>query len=237
MKIKRTLNTIIALVILIILIFIIKYFRYEYDYELRTTYKSSTDIPGVGGILGILVVMLFIFYIIPQIWRKTKTEKIIANGKGNELDELFEAYKLNIFTKGEYELKKEELLEKINEIEIEEDYNRNEKERIQKAIKKLTELKNKKLITENEFNIKKEEIIPKKLTLDELNYLVESYEFDKVNTSEFLNQNFKPSTESLNYEDLFLIINNQQSFQIGRIFQVYCELKKEIKNTNANTVY
>ena len=231
---KKIFKTIVSIIFLIILIYLAKYFLYETNFELKNSYKSSEELPGIGGFYGVIILLAFLFYIIPSIWRKTKTEKIIEKGLENELTELSEAYKLDLFTKSEYENKKDELLAKSEiKTENEKDINQIEKERINNSLIKLEELKAKKLITEKEYSEKKSLLIPKKLSIDEINELVKDCKFKDENISEYLGEEFHPKIENLNYSDLVSILENAKEYQISRVFQAYTQIKK----TNANTVH
>lgn len=237
----KILKTFLSIIILFILIVFSKYLNYEIKYELRNNFESFLDVPGIGGLLGVCVILFFLYYI-TSIWRKTKSQKIIDLGKGDELKKLDEAFKLNILNKDEYELKKNQLLKKSveeqvkqNDLELEHDYYENEKERIEKSLKSLNDLKNENLISEKEYEEKKDELIPRKLTIEEIEKLVEICEFHKIDSEEYLNKKFYPETKDLEYEDLYYIINNQIKYRGERIYQVYIQLKNITKSSISNT--
>ncbi len=138
---NKILKTLFTIILWIILIYICKYFQYETNIHLKNNFRNPEEVPGIGGIFGIVISALFIFYLIPSIWRKSQNERIIELGKEEELNELNEAFKLNLLSKDEYEGKKSQLLKdsiksekKEKEQNEQRDYFENEKERIESSL-------------------------------------------------------------------------------------------------------
>mgnify|MGYP007006687617 CR=1 FL=1 len=158
-------------------------------------------------------------------------------GLEKEANDLFEAYELNLITKREYEKKIDKLLidSKTKDEQLEnKDYRQIEIDRLNKSLEKLVGLKNKGLINNEEFEEKKLKLFPKTIDIIELEDLVKSYDFDKIDTSIYEKEILNPKIELLDYKKLMTILNENKDYRVDVVFQAYKELKKRLKNTTNN---
>lgn len=155
---NRFLNTVFIIFLGLILVSMFKYFHFLKQPEfIQVQYQSFASYPGVGGILSMLTITGAMFLVI-NIWKKTKEEKLIENGKENEVQKIKKLFLEGLLTEKEVDKKYDILL---NELKIEtEVINRKLKsERENELIEQLSKLKNQGLLTETEFELKKEQVL------------------------------------------------------------------------------
>lgn len=155
---NRFLNTVFIIFLGLILISMFKYFHFLKQPEfIQLQYQSFVSYPGVGGILSMLTITGAMFLVI-NIWKKTKEEKLIENGKENKVQKIKKLFIEGLLTEKEVEKKYDILL---NELKIEtEGINKKLKsKRESELIEQLAELKDQGLLTETEFKLKKEQVL------------------------------------------------------------------------------
>ena len=135
-----------------------KYFHFLKQPEsIRDKYQSFLSYPGVGGTLSVLTLTSAIFIII-NIWKKTKEEKLLKNGKKNEVEKIKNLFTEGLLTEKEVNEKFDILLNELENEKKEHD-SISEINKTNELINKLSELKEKGLLSENEFELKKEQVI------------------------------------------------------------------------------
>lgn len=155
---KRFLNTVFIIFLGLVLISMFKYFHFLKQPEfIQVQYQSFVSYPGVGGILSMLTITGAMFLVI-NIWKKTKEEKLIENGKENKVQKIKKLFTEGLLTEKEVDKKYDILL---NELKIEtEGINKKlRSKRESELIEQLSELKDQGLLTETEFKLKKEQVL------------------------------------------------------------------------------
>lgn len=163
---NKILNTILIIFFGLILSSMFKYFHFlkQPDY-IRDNYQSFLSYPGVGGILSILTLTSAMFIVI-NIWKKSKEEKLLNNGKLNEVEKIKNLFTEGLLTEKEVNEKFDILLNDLKNEKREFD-NIAKINKTNELIRKLSELKEQGLLTENEFEEKKEQVISGKLIKSE----------------------------------------------------------------------
>jgi hypothetical protein len=155
---NRILNTILIIFLGLILSSMFKYFHFlkQPDY-VRDNYQSFLSYPGVGGVLSVVTLTGAMFLII-NIWKKSKEEKLIKDGKVKEIEKIKKLFAEGLLTEKEVNEKFDILLNELKK-EKEEFDMQTETKRKNELINQLSELKEKGLLTETEFELKKEQVI------------------------------------------------------------------------------
>ncbi|MBB1151299.1 SHOCT domain-containing protein [Myroides sp. NP-2] len=155
---NKFLNTVFIIFLGLILVSMFKYFHFLKQPEfIQDQYQSFVSYPGVGGILSILTITGAMFLVI-NIWKKSKEEKLIESGKENEVEKIKKLFAEGILTEKEVHNKFDILLTELKK-ETEENDLKAKSKRENELIGQLAELKNKGLLTETEFELKKEQVL------------------------------------------------------------------------------
>jgi len=155
---NKFLNTVFIIFLGLILVSMFKYFHFLKQPEfIQDQYQSFVSYPGVGGILSILTITGAMFLVI-NIWKKSKEEKLIESGKENEVEKIKKLFAEGILTEKEVHNKFDILLTELKK-ETEENDLKAKSKRENELIEQLAELKNKGLLTETEFELKKEQVL------------------------------------------------------------------------------
>lgn len=156
---KRILNTMLVIFLALVLSSMFKYFHFLKQPEfIRDNYNSFLSYPGVGGILSIIT-LTGAMYFITDIWKKSKEEKLLKNGKDKQVEKIKKLYREGLLTEKEVNEKFDILLIRLKEEKEKEEFdNEIETKRKREILKQLLELKEQGLLTEREFDVKKEQI-------------------------------------------------------------------------------
>jgi len=155
---NRILNTIFIIVCALIISLRIKYVHFtELHHSISDNYNSFVSYPGVGGPLSVLTLTIAMFLII-NIWKKSKEDNLLKNGKEKEVKKIKELYGEGLLTEKEVNEKFDLLLNKLKK-ENENSDKQIETKRKNELINQLTELKDNGLLTEAEFELKKEQVL------------------------------------------------------------------------------
>ncbi len=207
--------------------------------DVKQFYNSFWDFKGRGGVFGNLTIVIIIGLII-KVWKKSTEEKLIKYGYKNEVDSLRNLYLEGISTQYEFEEKLKKLLDEHNiksQYENQEKLDFEQKERINNLLNQIESLKNKGLIDELEFIIKKAEInsveveIPSKRILDKY---ASKFNFDNTKIDKYFNEEFNPIIEDRSNKELLEILIHSDKYNKNAVFQTLVELNR--RNTTANTV-
>lgn len=88
---SRILNTVLVIFLGLVLSSMFKYFHFLKQPEfIRDNYNSFLTYPGVGGILSVITLTGAMYFII-DIWKKSKEEKLLKNGKDKEVEKIKKA--------------------------------------------------------------------------------------------------------------------------------------------------
>ncbi len=158
---NKILNTILIIFLGLILSSMFKYFHFLKQPEyIQDNYQSFLSYPGVGGVLSVVTLTCAMFLII-NIWRKSKEQRLLENGKIEEVEKIKKIFTERLLTEKEVNEKFDILLNELKK-EKEENDKQTETKRKNELIKQLSELKEKGLLTETEFNLKKEQVLSEK---------------------------------------------------------------------------
>ena len=154
----RILNTVVVIFLGLILSLRFKYIHFldQPDF-VRDNYDSFFSYPGVGGPLSIFTLTVTMFFII-NIWKKSKEDKLLRNGKVKEVDKIKKLFTEGLLSKKEVNEKFDILLNQLKK-EKEESDKQNETRRKNELVNKLLELKEKGILTEIEFELKKKQVL------------------------------------------------------------------------------
>lgn len=155
---NKFLNTVFIIFLGLILVSMFKYFHFlKQPKFIQDNYQSFVSYPGVGGVLSILTItgaMILIF----NIWKKSKEEKLVENGKENEVEKIKKLFIEGVLTEKEVDKKFDILLIQIKD-EAQKTNEKVKSKRENELIEQLAELKNQGLLTESEFKLKKEQVL------------------------------------------------------------------------------
>ena len=155
---NRILHTMLIIFLGLILSSMFKYFHFLKQPEyVRDNYQSFLSYPGVGGVLSVVTLTGAMFIII-NIWKKSKEERLLKNGKVKEVEKIKKLFTEGLLTEKEVNEKFDILLNGLKK-EKEEFDKQTETKRKNDLINQLSELKEKGLLTEIEFNVKKEQVL------------------------------------------------------------------------------
>src|SRR5690606_40099263 len=110
---NKFLNTVFIIFLGLILVSMFKYFHFlKQPKFIQDQYQSFVSYPGVGGILSILTITGAMFLVI-NIWKKSKEEKLIESGKENEVEKIKKLFAEGILTEKEVHNKFDILLTEL----------------------------------------------------------------------------------------------------------------------------
>jgi hypothetical protein len=154
---NRVLNTILTILLGLIWSLFFKYFHFlkQPDF-IRNNYNSFLSFPGVGGPLSVLTLIGATFLVI-SIWKKSKEHKLLKNNKEKDVKKIKKLFTEGLLTEKEVEEKFDILLNELKIKKAQSDKH-TETKRIKELINQLSELKENGLLTETEFQLKKEQV-------------------------------------------------------------------------------
>lgn len=163
---NKFLNTVFIIFLGLILVSMFKYFHFLKQPEfIQDQYQSFVSYPGVGGILSVLTITGAMFLVF-NIWKKSKEEKLVENGKENEVQKIIKLFTEGLLTEKEVDKKFDILLNELKN-ETEEKNKILKSKRENELIVQLAELKDQGLLTETEFELKKEQVLSGKRIVTE----------------------------------------------------------------------
>ena len=155
---NKFLNTVFIIFLGLILVSMFKYFHFLKQPEfIQKQYQTFVSYPGVGGILSVLTITGAMFLVF-NIWKKSKEEKLIESGKENEVEKIKKLFVEGLLTEKEVNKKFDILLNELKN-ETEEINKEAKSKKENELIEQLAELKEKGLLTETEFELKKEQVL------------------------------------------------------------------------------
>ena len=201
--------------------------------------STGKKIQRIGYYLGYLFpVSIFIFWIVKNYFKPENVLK--RKGYKQELKNLSLLLKSNSISQEEYNKK----LEKIEAQNIEKKAENKDKiktakseQKLEQEYKSLLELKEKGILTKEEFEYK-EAIIElerngNKFNNELIEKLVNKYEFDHQNKEEYLTEKFTPRMQDRATDELIAVLKSD-GYKPSAKYQAYIEIKK--RNTTANIV-
>ena len=156
MKQKNKLrDTILIIFLMVTFVSMFKYFHFmKLPSSIQGNYQSFVSYPGVGGVLSILTITLAAFLIF-NIWRKSKEEKLLKSGSLREVENIKKLFSEGLLTEKEVDAKFDILL-KNHQVEINKNQQIKESLKKTETIKNLSDLRDKGLLTDEEYELKKE---------------------------------------------------------------------------------
>lgn len=202
--------------------------------------STGEKIQKIGYYFGYLFPWsIFIFWLIKSYFKPENVLK--RKGYKQELKNLNQLLKSNSISREEYDNK----LEKIETQNLEQKAENEEKfktakseQKLEKEYKTLLELKDKGILTQEEFEYK-EAVIElekngNKFNNELIEKLVNKYDFEHQNKEEYLSEVFNPKMQDRTTDELISVLKSN-GYKPSAKYQAYVEIKT--RNTTANTGY